>query len=231
VYGTIGAKGAEGSGSWRHSAGQDVADKKFSETNASGCAAIFGLAAAVLTAIWPVLVFRRHWNTTTYINCATNPDAFNINGCYTKLNNDSNAWYGQGTIVTPHSAVSTTGVIVEVVWAGILLVIIILIAVAFQKAKANRPVVAPVAATVIGSEYLFTPPTPSSPLGEFNPRVIPQDVKIQVAARDGGKCRRCGSTDDLQYDHVIPWSKGGANTVKNVQLLCGRCNRRKGAQF
>jgi hypothetical protein len=69
------------------------------------------------------------------------------------------------------------------------------------------------------------------PLGEYNTRVIPQSVKIAVAARDGGKCRECGSSEDLQYDHVIPWSRGGANTVNNVQLLCGECNRRKGARY
>ena len=68
-----------------------------------------------------------------------------------------------------------------------------------------------------------------APLGERNTRSIPQDVKIQVAARDGGRCRQCGSAQDLHFDHVIPWSKGGANTVQNIQLLCEPCNRRKGA--
>lgn len=72
-------------------------------------------------------------------------------------------------------------------------------------------------------------PSHDAPMGERNSRVIPQDVKIAVAARDHGRCRQCGSTDDLHFDHVIPWSKGGANTVNNIQLLCGRCNRRKGA--
>lgn len=67
-----------------------------------------------------------------------------------------------------------------------------------------------------------------APLGERNSRLIPQAVKIAVAARDGAMCRQCGSTDDLHFDHVIPWSKGGANTVNNIQLLCGPCNRRKG---
>jgi hypothetical protein len=65
--------------------------------------------------------------------------------------------------------------------------------------------------------------------GERNTRTIPQDVKIEVAARDGGRCRQCGSNKGLHFDHVIPWSKGGPNTVGNIQLLCGTCNRRKGA--
>jgi hypothetical protein len=69
----------------------------------------------------------------------------------------------------------------------------------------------------------------AAPLGERNSRYISQDVKIAVSARDGGRCRQCGSTQDLHYDHVIPWSRGGTNSVANIQLLCGPCNRRKGA--
>jgi hypothetical protein len=65
--------------------------------------------------------------------------------------------------------------------------------------------------------------------GERNTRTIPQDVKIAVSVRDHGRCVQCGSAEELHYDHKIPWSKGGANTVNNIQLLCGTCNRRKGA--
>lgn len=72
-------------------------------------------------------------------------------------------------------------------------------------------------------------PDQQAPIGERNTRTIPQDIKIAVAARDGGRCRQCGSAEDLHFDHVIAWSKGGANTVQNIQLLCGPCNRRKGA--
>jgi hypothetical protein len=68
-----------------------------------------------------------------------------------------------------------------------------------------------------------------TPVGERTTRTISQDVKIAVAARDGGRCRQCGSNEELHFDHVIPWSKGGANTITNIQLLCGPCNRRKGA--
>ena len=77
--------------------------------------------------------------------------------------------------------------------------------------------------------WQFWVPDGQAPVGERNTRSIPQDVKIAVAARDGGRCRQCCSTTDLHFDHVIPWSKGGANTVANIQLLCGPCNRRKGA--
>ena len=66
-------------------------------------------------------------------------------------------------------------------------------------------------------------------IGEGNSRVIPQAVKIAVALRDQGRCVECGADEDLQYDHKVPWSRGGSSTVNNIQLLCGSCNRRKGA--
>ena len=58
---------------------------------------------------------------------------------------------------------------------------------------------------------------------------IPQDVKVAVWQRDGGRCVQCGSNADLEFDHIIPVAMGGANTMRNLQLLCEPCNRRKGA--
>jgi hypothetical protein len=60
---------------------------------------------------------------------------------------------------------------------------------------------------------------------------VPREVRQAVFARDGGRCVDCQSNFDLQYDHVIPWSLGGADTVQNLQLLCSPCNQRKGASF
>jgi len=57
------------------------------------------------------------------------------------------------------------------------------------------------------------------------------DTRIFVWRRDGGKCRNCGSRQDLHFDHVIPRSWGGASTAENVQLLCRDCNLRKGASL
>jgi len=74
------------------------------------------------------------------------------------------------------------------------------------------------------------PPAHPDPVGERHRRIIPQDVKIAVSARDGGRCRKCGSSEKLHFDHVIPVSRGGANSVANIQLLCGACNRAKGAK-
>lgn len=63
-------------------------------------------------------------------------------------------------------------------------------------------------------------------------RVIPTSVKLEVWARDGGKCVTCGAIDELHFDHVLPFSKGGTSlTVENVQLLCARHNLSKSAKI
>jgi hypothetical protein len=56
---------------------------------------------------------------------------------------------------------------------------------------------------------------------------IPQHVKTEVWQRDGGCCVQCRAMDYLEFDHVIPRSKGGADTPGNLQLLCRRCNSEK----
>ncbi len=59
-------------------------------------------------------------------------------------------------------------------------------------------------------------------------RMIPTQVKQAVWARDGGKCRLCGSTDNLHFDHILPFSKGGTSLLaENIQLLCAKHNLQK----
>jgi hypothetical protein len=67
--------------------------------------------------------------------------------------------------------------------------------------------------------------------GKFGREKIPASVKREVWQRDGGKCVECGSKERIEYDHIIPISKGGSNTVRNLQLLCERCNRSKHAKI
>jgi stress response protein SCP2 len=65
------------------------------------------------------------------------------------------------------------------------------------------------------------------PQTERASRSIPQNVKLEVWHRDAGKCVQCGDNNYLEYDHVIPYSLGGASTTNNLQLLCRRCNLAK----
>ena len=56
-------------------------------------------------------------------------------------------------------------------------------------------------------------------------RVIPTAVKVEVWNRDKGKCVQCGASDDLHFDHILPYGKGGTSLkADNIQLLCARHN-------
>jgi 5-methylcytosine-specific restriction endonuclease McrA len=48
-----------------------------------------------------------------------------------------------------------------------------------------------------------------------------------VLARDRGRCGYCGRPAST-IDHVLPRSRGGANTWLNTVAACGGCNQRKG---
>ena len=51
-------------------------------------------------------------------------------------------------------------------------------------------------------------------------RLIPPQVKLAVWKRDKGKCTKCESTDNLHFDHIIPFSRGGSSLVaENIQIF------------
>jgi hypothetical protein len=57
-------------------------------------------------------------------------------------------------------------------------------------------------------------------------------LKVQVLMRDGNKCRLCGVTvtgENIHFDHIKPWSKGGETVLENIQVLCEIHNLAKGA--
>ncbi len=81
---------------------------------------------------------------------------------------------------------------------------------------------------VKGEEDLSRPPAPHAD----RRRIIPTSVKLAVWRRDGGRCVVCGATDELHFDHELPYSKGGTSiTEDNVQLMCARHNLQKGARI
>jgi hypothetical protein len=63
-------------------------------------------------------------------------------------------------------------------------------------------------------------------------RIIPTSVKLEVWARDQGRCVTCGATNELHFDHILPFSKGGTSLkADNIQLLCARHNLSKSAKI
>jgi hypothetical protein len=81
----------------------------------------------------------------------------------------------------------------------------------------------------------------TTPAGETRVRQpLPREVKAAVWQRDAGRCVHCGVTDadatartgvHLHYDHIVPFSRNGADTVGNIQLLCEDCNLRKSNRY
>jgi hypothetical protein len=66
---------------------------------------------------------------------------------------------------------------------------------------------------------------------EFSRR-IPTNVKKMIWERDSGRCVVCGQRENLHFDHIIPFSKGGSSTdPKNVQILCSKHNLQKSAHI
>ncbi len=68
----------------------------------------------------------------------------------------------------------------------------------------------------------------SAPLEIRHTRLIPSEIKKEVWKRDGGKCVLCGATQNLHFDHDLPFSRGGASiTAVNIRLLCAKHNLAK----
>lgn len=62
-------------------------------------------------------------------------------------------------------------------------------------------------------------------------RVTSERLKIQVLMRDGNTCRLCGikvTGENIHFDHIYPWSKGGETVLDNLQILCAHHNLAKG---
>ena len=56
---------------------------------------------------------------------------------------------------------------------------------------------------------------------------IPANVKSEVWQRDGGKCVKCGSKKQLQFDQTIPVKNGAVIKAANIQIICKACNKKK----
>jgi hypothetical protein len=90
-------------------------------------------------------------------------------------------------------------------------------------------VVGALAGAVVGAVLLAVwRPRPGVPAPRRE--AIPERIRHEVWRRDRGTCVECRSRGRLEFDHIIPVSRGGSNTARNIELRCEPCNRRKGAR-
>lgn len=69
-------------------------------------------------------------------------------------------------------------------------------------------------------------------------RTFTEAQKMRVYEKQGHKCPYCVKNgidkeyafEEMQGDHIIPWSQGGHTTEDNLQMLCQKCNNDKSDQ-
>ncbi|WP_200411726.1 HNH endonuclease [Virgibacillus salexigens] len=81
--------------------------------------------------------------------------------------------------------------------------------------------------------YVAEPFTETKELRDIS-RNIPRPVQFRVLKRDNQICRQCGQAvqdEEIEFDHIIPFSKGGSSDENNIRLLCSTCNRKRSNNF
>jgi len=61
-------------------------------------------------------------------------------------------------------------------------------------------------------------------------RNVPFTMRFRISRRDNYTCQKCGKhlrDEEMEFDHVIPVSKGGSSEEHNIRLTCFECNRSK----
>ena len=67
--------------------------------------------------------------------------------------------------------------------------------------------------------------------------LMTNNLRTFIKQRDNYACKQCGISTALEphllleVDHIRPVSKGGLSLPENLQTLCWKCNRRKGARL
>lgn len=54
-----------------------------------------------------------------------------------------------------------------------------------------------------------------------------EEMRMAVIRRDGCRCTRCRSTEDLTVDHIIPVAQGGRTVMSNLRTLCVDCHSKQ----
>ena len=65
-------------------------------------------------------------------------------------------------------------------------------------------------------------------------RNIPRHIMLRVVRRDNSQCQICSKVlkdNEIEFDHIIPISKGGGSEEQNIRVICLGCNRNKSNKF
>lgn len=65
-------------------------------------------------------------------------------------------------------------------------------------------------------------------------RYIPRAVMMRVVRRDNNQCQVCSRVlrdDEIEFDHIIPFSRGGSTEEHNLRVTCQDCNSAKGDDY
>ena len=64
-------------------------------------------------------------------------------------------------------------------------------------------------------------------------RTFPEGMIVKKYTQQGGICPICGkhfTREQMEADHITPWSEGGKTVFENLQMLCKKCNREKSSK-
>ena len=62
--------------------------------------------------------------------------------------------------------------------------------------------------------------------GDISPSSLLRENKLLISNEQ--QCEYCGARGPLQWEHLIPKSRGGPDTIDNLILSCATCNLQKG---
>jgi hypothetical protein len=134
----------------------------------------------------------------------------------------------EGTAI---SHILVAGLIGTLVGLACALAIVLLLRLVWAGAQSGRrrrrrPERVSSAARALAAQFALpsAPPRPAR-------RAIPERTRHEVWRRDQGRCVDCESRANLEFDHIIPVSRGGSNTARNIELRCETCNGRKAARI
>ena len=65
----------------------------------------------------------------------------------------------------------------------------------------------------------------SSSASESQPDYMPEKIRVAAWRRGGGKCSKCGRRDQLDFEFILPPSRGGKTSPDNIRIVCHACGR------